>query len=176
MDATSDLSGNKRRLFASSGESAADQTRVDSIKKQVNGEHDEVNDGRSAADEDKKKKKKKGRKSKGRKSMTSRGEGKNNEIHIGSFAHSAMRNMCGLEMPELDEESAAEGQSDKGEQRVKRKVAFLLAYLGTNYGGFQMNEGQRTLQAELELAMYRCKLLTRSNFGYPYKVRSVLGF
>ena len=170
MDATSDLSGNKRRLSASSGESAADQTRVDSIKKQVNGEHDEVNDGRSAADEDKKKKKK------GRKSMTSRGEGKNNEIHIGSFAHSAMRNMCGVEMPELDEESAAEGQSEEGEQRVKRKVAFLLAYLGTNYGGFQMNEGQRTLQAELELAMYRCKLLTRSNFGYPYKVRFVLGF
>ncbi|KAL7557292.1 hypothetical protein ACA910_016253 [Epithemia clementina (nom. ined.)] len=106
--------------------------------------------------------------------MTSRGEGKDNEIHPGSFANPSQRKMFGLEIPELDaldkKEAPKElGKTEEEEKRVKRKVAFLLAYLGTNYGGFQMNPDQRTLQAEFELALFRCKLLSQSNFGYPYK-------
>jgi tRNA U38,U39,U40 pseudouridine synthase TruA len=45
----------------------------------------------------------------------------------------------------------------------------LLAYTGTNYGGFQINSGQRTLQVELELALYNSHLVTSRNFGFPNK-------
>ena len=54
-------------------------------------------------------------------------------------------------------------------KRVKRKVAFLIAYLGTNYTGFQINKNQRTLQAEIELALYKAHLLTNANFGHTHK-------
>ncbi|KAL7557291.1 hypothetical protein ACA910_016252 [Epithemia clementina (nom. ined.)] len=72
--------------------------------------------------------------------------------------------MFGVELPEPEA-----SEPGKETQRVKRKVVFLLAYLGTNYGGFQMNAEQRTVQAEFELALFRCKLLLPSNFGFPYK-------
>ena len=42
----------------------------------------------------------------------------------------------------------------------KRKVAMLFAYCGTNYGGFQISAGQRTLQAELELEIKTLEFLT----------------
>ncbi len=51
----------------------------------------------------------------------------------------------------------------------KRKVALFIGFLGTKYMGFQMNKNQRTIQAEIELALYRAKLLSPSNFGYPNK-------
>ena len=89
-------------------------------------------------------------------------EKKENKPHAGSFADETQRKLFNVELPpEEDPEIAA--------TRVKRKVAFLLGYLGTNYSGFQVNEGQRTLQGEFELALLRCHLLMRSNFGNPYK-------
>ncbi len=51
----------------------------------------------------------------------------------------------------------------------KRKVAFFIGFLGTNYQGMQMNRGQRTIQAEIELALFKAKLISPSNFGYPNK-------
>jgi tRNA pseudouridine(38-40) synthase len=51
----------------------------------------------------------------------------------------------------------------------KRKVALLLQFIGTNYSGMQINQGKRTIQAEVELALYKAGLLTRANFGYPKK-------
>lgn len=84
------------------------------------------------------------------------------ELHPGSYASEQQRKLFGVELPTPPTEE---------EERVKRKVAFLLAYLGTNYGGFQINEGQKTLQAEFELALFRTGMLLSSNFGYPFKYR-----
>jgi len=52
---------------------------------------------------------------------------------------------------------------------VKRKVAFLIGYVGTAYKGFQVNENQYTIQAVFELALYKAGLLIASNFGFPVK-------
>jgi tRNA pseudouridine38-40 synthase len=81
--------------------------------------------------------------------------------HEGSYANLEMRKEFGLaiEKPVLDPDV----------KLVKRKVALLLSFLGTNYGGFQINIHQRTLQAELEWALYKSGMLSEFNFGYPFK-------
>jgi tRNA pseudouridine38-40 synthase len=96
----------------------------------------------------------------------------------GSYADPAIRELFPhVKLPEHVLPQDGTGTADASDKncgeienkRTKKKVAFLLGYLGTNYAGFQMNKGQRTLQAELELAMLRCKLLEGRNFGYPNK-------
>jgi hypothetical protein len=87
--------------------------------------------------------------------------------HAGSYANPAMRELFSVQLP--DDPQQGDPTADASIKRSKRKVAFLLGYLGTNYSGFQINESQRTLQAEFELALYRCKLLDTRNFGYPTK-------
>ena len=89
-------------------------------------------------------------------------KGEDKEAHAGSYAQEAQRKLFNVELP-------PEEDPELSKTRVKRKVAFLLSYLGTNYTGFQINGGQKTLQGEFELALLRCYLLMRSNFGYPYK-------
>ena len=102
--------------------------------------------------------------------------------HVGSYALEAMRERFGIELPVelLRQKRATDANATEGDEtrstsneteakRFKRKVAFLLGYLGTNFTGFQMNEDQRTLQAEFELALLRCKLLDARNFGSPSK-------
>lgn len=51
----------------------------------------------------------------------------------------------------------------------KRKIAILLQFLGTNYGGMQINDKMRSIQAEVELALYKAGLLAKTNFGIPKK-------
>jgi tRNA pseudouridine(38-40) synthase len=66
--------------------------------------------------------------------------------------------------------NANDGEETKDVAKVpKRKIGILVAFLGTNYGGFQINAGQRTLQAELELALFRAGIISPSNFGWPSK-------
>lgn len=84
--------------------------------------------------------------------------------HPGSFASLEMRKLYGY--PEVLVEDAIVGASDK---LPKRKVVFLIAYLGQNYCGFQINEAQRTVQAEIEYALYKSKFLDLQNFGFPTK-------
>uniref|UniRef100_A0A7S0KY92 Pseudouridine synthase I TruA alpha/beta domain-containing protein n=1 Tax=Asterionellopsis glacialis TaxID=33640 RepID=A0A7S0KY92_9STRA len=60
-------------------------------------------------------------------------------------------------------------QNQNTKRNLKRKVALLLAFVGTEYGGFQMNINQRTLQAQIELALYQANMLSESNFGFPHK-------
>lgn len=85
----------------------------------------------------------------------------------GSFAHPSLREAFGVELWESEEQKrdALEGT----EMKSKRKVAMLIGFLGTNYGGFQSNPQQKTLQAILELAMFRCGWISDSNFGWPHK-------
>lgn len=86
---------------------------------------------------------------------------RNSVPNEGSYADPVMQELYSVQLPEtppLD-----------GVRRSKKKVAMLMSYLGSRYAGFQINKGQRTLQAELELAIYKAGLLQKSNFGYPHK-------
>ena len=51
----------------------------------------------------------------------------------------------------------------------KRKLAFLVSFLGSNYSGFQINSLTKSLHAEIELGLYRAGLISKSNFGHPNK-------
>jgi tRNA pseudouridine38-40 synthase len=85
---------------------------------------------------------------------------KNTNPHDGSFAHPRMRELYDVSLPEdLPEESKVS----------KKKLAILMSYLGGKFAGFQINKEQRTVQAELELALYKAGLLQKSNFGFPHK-------
>ena len=73
-------------------------------------------------------------------------------VHAGSYANPAMRKLFGIELPPETEsdhgtDEAAAKASDQP-KRSKRKVAFLLGYVGKGYSGFQINEGKRTIQGE----------------------------
>jgi tRNA pseudouridine38-40 synthase len=110
--------------------------------------------------------------------------------HPGSFANHSMRQQFNVEMderlltiasPSGDDRNQPSQQptskiqpldekdDDNNSKKSKKKVAILLGFLGSRYGGFQVNEGQRTLQAEIELALFRCGMLSASNFGFPFK-------
>ena len=84
------------------------------------------------------------------------------EPHLGSFAHPEARTLFNVQVPEFNDD-------DEESKVPKRKVAMLLAYTGTNYGGFQINQGQRSVHAEFELALYKARFLSRLNFGFPHK-------
>lgn len=80
--------------------------------------------------------------------------------HNGSYAAENMQQLFGVSLPDnLPDEIKV----------TKRKVALLIAYLGTNYSGFQINENQKTVQAEIELALYKARFVQKSNFGFPHK-------
>ncbi len=51
----------------------------------------------------------------------------------------------------------------------KRKLAFLVSFLGSNYSGFQINSLTKSLHAEIELGLYRAGIISKSNFGHPNK-------
>ena len=81
--------------------------------------------------------------------------------HEGSFANEALRKQFGVTLDgrlEFDDEKL-----------LKRKAALLLGFLGTKYGGFQVNMNQRTLQSEVELALFKAGMLKELNFGRPFK-------
>ena len=86
------------------------------------------------------------------------------ERHLGSYATPEQQERFSLTVPTFTEDD------QESEKRQKRKVALLLGYLGTGYSGFQINAEQRTLQAELELALYKGRFITPDNFGFPNKI------
>ena len=88
------------------------------------------------------------------------------DVAPGSYARASLRALLNIELPSVATEDSNE---DETKLPSKKKVAMLVGYLGTNYGGFQMNADQRTVQAEIELALLKAKLLTKANFGYPFK-------
>jgi tRNA pseudouridine38-40 synthase len=95
--------------------------------------------------------------------------GKDLPPHVGSFANPALRDEFGVVLEERGK-GETDGNADFSNTSItKKKVALLLAFLGTRYGGFQVNPNQRTLQAEIELALYRSGMISESNFGFPHK-------
>lgn len=89
---------------------------------------------------------------------------RNIPAHLGSYANEAQRELLGLSNMNENRFEIADGTNT-----VKRKIALFLGFLGTKYGGFQVNVGQRTLQGEIELALYRAGMLSELNFGHPHK-------
>lgn len=85
---------------------------------------------------------------------------KNSIPHEGSYACPAMQDQFNISLPE---EPPSDGKVSK------KRVAILMSYVGSKFAGFQINKEQMTLQAELELALYKAGLLQKSNFGFPHK-------
>lgn len=83
----------------------------------------------------------------------------------------------GADQTGVANEAAAEAESEtalptgKAEvQKIpKRKLAFLVSFLGSNYSGFQINSLTKSIHAEIELGLYRAGLIAKSNFGHPSK-------
>jgi len=117
--------------------------------------------------------------------------------HLGSFANEKMRKLFDVsvdappsggegkgenvttdrdddvangEGPINNSTTADNGDAAEDAAKVpKRKLALLVSFLGSNYGGFQINDEKRTLQAEIELALYRAGIISKMNFGHPSK-------
>jgi tRNA pseudouridine38-40 synthase len=85
---------------------------------------------------------------------------KNTFPNEGSYASQTMQDLFQVTIPDISPQDA---------KKSKKKLAMLIAYIGSNFSGFQINKGQKTIQAEIELALYKSGLLLQSNFGFPQK-------
>jgi tRNA pseudouridine38-40 synthase len=117
--------------------------------------------------------------------------------HEGSFAHPEMQKLFDVKIgvdddddlseDKANENSGAEQTEDSKEAASteaaavttttpadtdkvpKRKLAFLVSFLGSNYSGFQINALTKSLHSEIELGLYRAGLISKANFGHPSK-------
>jgi tRNA pseudouridine38-40 synthase len=109
--------------------------------------------------------------------------------HEGSFAHVEMQKLFNVKIDAIDDvptdktdekdgvdqtgvakEAAAETEAALTTEKIpKRKLAFLVSFLGSNYSGFQINSLTKSIHAEIELGLYRAGLIAKSNFGHPSK-------
>lgn len=67
--------------------------------------------------------------------------------------------------------SPAYAQRIVQEGGVKRKYAVCVSYLGTNYQGLQINPAAKTIEAELERALFLAGGIVESNYGFMHKVQ-----
>mmetsp|Transcript_3177 Transcript_3177/g.4677 ORF Transcript_3177/g.4677 Transcript_3177/m.4677 type:complete len:629 (+) Transcript_3177:95-1981(+) len=70
---------------------------------------------------------------------------------------------------EIAEDVEKKSQNGTVKKNPKRKVALLLGFKGTEYVGMQINKGQKTIQAQVELGLFQAGLISKSNFGHPNK-------
>ena len=107
--------------------------------------------------------------------------------HEGSFAHAEMQKLFNVKIDNGDvpidktdekdgvqtgvaKEAAAQTEAALTTEKIpKRKLAFLVSFLGSNYSGFQINSLTKSIHAEIELGLYRAGLISKSNFGHPSK-------
>ncbi|KAI9908420.1 hypothetical protein PsorP6_016145 [Peronosclerospora sorghi] len=52
----------------------------------------------------------------------------------------------------------------------KRRYALWVAFCGKNYSGMQMNEGVKTIEAELERALFEAGGIAETNYGFLQKI------
>lgn len=93
--------------------------------------------------------------------------------HPGSYAGELAQILDPREQSRLRKylSSAREGHDARQElKKKKRKVAIVLAYKGTAYSGLQLNAGVRTIEAEVEKALFFSGAILPSNFGYLGKI------
>lgn len=74
-------------------------------------------------------------------------------------------------VPDADDDTNANANANTNAETVrgKKKVAILVAFCGSQYSGFQINPLTNSIQAQLELALYRAHLIIPTNFGFPHK-------
>jgi tRNA pseudouridine38-40 synthase len=112
--------------------------------------------------------------------------------HEGSYAHEKMRQLFNVNIEDdmlhfnakdgnvgSSTATATAAEDEEGDIKnhntdiipklPKRKLAILVSFLGTDYYGFQINPNHRTLQSEIELALYKAGIISHHNFGYPNK-------
>lgn len=108
--------------------------------------------------------------------------------HVGSYAHPDMKHIAALtNLPEPEsflsaktsnecEDTHAHGmaESDDDSQTStkkfpKHKVAILMGFVGSKYSGMAMNFDRRTIQGDVEQALYRAGCINKSNYGFPNK-------
>ncbi|ETI47755.1 tRNA pseudouridine(38-40) synthase [Phytophthora nicotianae CJ01A1] len=53
---------------------------------------------------------------------------------------------------------------------TKRRYGLWVAFCGKNYSGMQMNEGVKTIEAELERALFEAGGIAESNYGFLQKI------
>jgi tRNA pseudouridine(38-40) synthase len=85
----------------------------------------------------------------------------------GSYADPEMRKLYGVSVHRTATTAGAASSDDS--KRPKRKVALLIGYVGESYAGFQINPGVKSIQAQIELALYEAGFLSDLNFGFPHK-------
>ncbi|KAL6075903.1 tRNA pseudouridine synthase 1 [Balamuthia mandrillaris] len=66
--------------------------------------------------------------------------------------------------------AAADGDKSEENGTIKRRVALSCAYIGTNYEGSQKNNELRTIDSELEKALYRGGFIHERNYGDIKKI------
>lgn len=88
--------------------------------------------------------------------------------------HAKRPKMSSSDDPEADAEptspSAAVGGADPAQRRPRykrRKVAILLGYCGAGYQGMQKNPGARTIEGDLEEALYQAGAVPEADRGMP---------
>jgi len=94
--------------------------------------------------------------------------------HNGSFASQSMRELHGVTIDNFtsyDCTTDADSDNDDSGQtkNAKKKTVLFVGFLGTNYAGMQINQNIKSLQAYIELALFRANYISKSNFGYPSK-------
>ncbi|CAK4072430.1 unnamed protein product [Aphanomyces euteiches] len=60
--------------------------------------------------------------------------------------------------------------TDKCSGAPKRRYGLLIAYSGKNYSGMQVNIGVKTIEAEIERALYEAGAIARCNYGMIQKI------
>jgi tRNA pseudouridine38-40 synthase len=72
----------------------------------------------------------------------------------------------------LEEVKASEDYSRRSESvGPKRKYAICLGYLGTNYRGLQINPDTKSIEQELERALFLSGGIIEANYGYLQKIQ-----
>ena len=87
-------------------------------------------------------------------------------VHPGSYASDLSSQLSPEQAAQLEAAKAA----PPSDSRVKRKVALLTAYCGSDFQGMQINKGARTVEAEIERAVFLAGGISSSNFGAMAKV------
>ncbi|KAF4321272.1 hypothetical protein BBO99_00007201 [Phytophthora kernoviae] len=82
-------------------------------------------------------------------------------VHPGSYA--AQR------QPSTDA-TPSTSASESVVQPTKRRYGLWVAFCGKNYSGMQMNEGVKTIEAELERALFEAGGIAESNYGFLQKI------
>mmetsp|Transcript_18752 Transcript_18752/g.51690 ORF Transcript_18752/g.51690 Transcript_18752/m.51690 type:complete len:145 (-) Transcript_18752:230-664(-) len=72
-----------------------------------------------------------------------------------------------------DEDSDGDDEKSSGKFQ-KRMMALQFGYIGTGYAGLQKNPGQKTIEDELEKALFQAGAISAHNHGDLKKVLSSL--